>query len=75
MEVETELLNIILIYLHNVHKPKACRAESVCLPVGMFEIDNRWTDSNQICCDFFAARGQSILLFHIFLQSITTCRT
>jgi hypothetical protein len=60
---------IIMQYLHDVHKMNAFWADRVCLSVRMFELENRWTDFDGIWYGRYATGGYHKLVLFNSLQS------
>jgi hypothetical protein len=62
--------------LHNVHEMNANRADHVCLSVRMIQLDNLWTDLDEIWNGYYAIGiFPKIVLFNFLQSIIPTWRT
>jgi hypothetical protein len=70
-EVWIEFLNIIMCSLHDVHELNSRRADRVCPSVRMIQLENRWTDLDEIYYGRCAIRVYpKIVLLINFLQLV-----
>jgi hypothetical protein len=62
--------------LHDVHEMNAHRAGHVCLSVRMIQLENRWTDLDEIWYGYYAIGDYPEIVLLSFLKSvIRTWRT
>jgi hypothetical protein len=66
--------HIILRYyarsLHTVHEMNTYRTGHVCLHVRMIQLENRWTDLDDIWYERYAIEDYHKIVLHNFLQSV-----
>jgi hypothetical protein len=60
----------ILRSLHDVHEMNAKRAGNVCLSVRMIQLENRWTDLDEICYGRYATGDYAKIVLFDFLQKV-----
>jgi hypothetical protein len=57
-------------YLHDVHEMNAHKADHFYLSVRIIQLDNRWTDLDEIWYGRFAIRDYPKIVLFNFLQSV-----
>jgi hypothetical protein len=72
--VQTECLDIIMRSSYGVHEVNAYRDAhvylSVCLSVRMIQLENRWTDLDEILYGYYATGFHPKIILLNFLQSV-----